>query len=58
MDNKAAFLNGDVKEEIYIEQPEGFVFHVQEIRVWKLDQFLYGLKQDPKNWCEKLEWKW
>ena len=55
MDNKAVFLNGDLKKEIYIEQHECFVFYVQENKVWKLDKFLYGLKQDPKIWHEKFD---
>ncbi|CAJ2640978.1 unnamed protein product [Trifolium pratense] len=49
MDVKTAFLNGDLEEEIYMEQPEGFVVHGQETKVCKLEKSLYGLKQAPKQ---------
>ena len=48
MDVKTAFLNGELDEEIYIEQPEGFVVQGQENKVCKLVKSLYGLKQAPK----------
>ena len=44
MDVKRTFLNGDLAEEIYMEQPEGFVIYGQENKVCKLDKSLYGLK--------------
>ena len=44
MDVKTAFLNGDLEEEIYMEQPEGFVAPRQENKVCKLVKSLYGLK--------------
>ena len=47
MDVKTAFLNGDLEEEIYMEQPEGFVVPGQERKVCKLVKSLYGLKQAP-----------
>jgi hypothetical protein len=50
MDIKMAFLNGELDEEIYIEQPDGFVHEGQEIKVCKLLKSLYGLKQAPKQW--------
>ena len=48
MDVKTAFRNGDLKEEIYMDQPEGFVEPGQESKVCKLTKSLYGLKQAPK----------
>ncbi|PKI79287.1 hypothetical protein CRG98_000301 [Punica granatum] len=48
MDVKTAFLNGDLDEEIYMEQPEGFVALGKERKVCKLVKSLHGLKQAPK----------
>ena len=55
MDVKTAFLNGDLEEEIYMEQPEGFVVPGQEHKVCKLIKSLYGLKQAPKQWHAKFD---
>ena len=49
MDVKTAFLNGDLDEEVYMEQLEGFVLPGTEKKVWKLVRSLYGLKQAPKQ---------
>ena len=55
MDVKTAFLNGDLEEEIYMEQPEGCVVLGQERKVCRLVKSLYGLKQAPKKWHEKFD---
>ena len=49
MDVKTAFLNGELEEEIYMEQPEGFIVPGQENKVCRLVKSLYGLKQAPKQ---------
>ncbi|KAK1419234.1 hypothetical protein QVD17_28397 [Tagetes erecta] len=54
LDVKTAFLNGDLKEEIFVAQPEGFVKKGEEHKVYKLSKSLYGLKQSPRAWNTKL----
>ncbi|KAL0533870.1 hypothetical protein IC582_028141 [Cucumis melo] len=54
MDVKTAFLNGDLEEEIYMTQPEGFQISGQENKVCKLRKSLHGLKQVPKQWYENF----
>jgi len=55
LDVKYAFLNGDLKEEVYLVQPEGFVKKSEEHLVCRLKKALYGLKQAPRSWYEKID---
>eukprot|EP00253_Pinus_taeda_P018477 PITA_18477 len=55
LDVKTAFLHGDLDEEIYMEQPEGFVQHRNEKFVYRLKKSLYGLKQSPRQWYKKFD---
>ncbi|GJZ06013.1 retrovirus-related pol polyprotein from transposon TNT 1-94 [Tanacetum coccineum] len=54
MDVKTAFLNGELKEEVYISQPEGFVDQDNPTHVYKLKKALYGFKQSPHAWYVML----
>ena len=55
MDVKTTFLNGELNEEICMEQPEGFNVPGHTKKVCWLVKFLYGLKQAPKQWHEKFD---
>nr|GFB62401.1 retrovirus-related Pol polyprotein from transposon TNT 1-94 [Tanacetum cinerariifolium] len=52
MDVKTAFLNGILKEEVYVGQPPGFVSKQYPDHVYALDKALYGLKQAPRAWYD------
>nr|GEX80624.1 hypothetical protein [Tanacetum cinerariifolium] len=54
MDVKTAFLNGILKEEVYVGQPLGFVSKQYPDHVYALDKALYGLKQAPREWYDVL----
>jgi hypothetical protein len=54
MDVKSAFLNGPIKEEVYVEQLPGFEDSEYPNHVYKLSKALYGLKQAPRAWYEFL----
>jgi hypothetical protein len=55
MDVKSSFLNGELEEEVYIEQLEGFQLSENIDYVCKLKKALYGLKQDPRAWYSRLD---
>ncbi|KAF2344435.1 Reverse transcriptase RNA-dependent DNA polymerase, partial [Trinorchestia longiramus] len=55
MDVATAFLNGELSEEIYLTQPEGFVSEGNENLVCRLNKSLYELKQSPKCWNTALD---
>ncbi|GJZ25520.1 retrovirus-related pol polyprotein from transposon TNT 1-94 [Tanacetum coccineum] len=54
MDVKTAFLNGNMREEVYVSQPDGFVDKDKPNHVYKLKKALYGLKQAPHAWYDML----
>jgi hypothetical protein len=55
MDVKTVFLNGEVDQEVYIEQPKGFVIHDKRSHVCKLKKALYGLKQALRAWYGRID---
>ncbi|GKA41740.1 retrovirus-related pol polyprotein from transposon TNT 1-94 [Tanacetum coccineum] len=54
MDVKTAFLNGNLREKVYVSQPDGFVDKDNPNHVYKLKKALYGLKQAPRGWYDML----
>ncbi|KAE8719673.1 hypothetical protein F3Y22_tig00109926pilonHSYRG00011 [Hibiscus syriacus] len=55
MDVKTAFLHGDLEEQIYMRQPEGFTQPGNEHLVCRLKKSLYGLKQSPRQWYKRFD---
>uniref|UniRef100_A0A453B0H4 Reverse transcriptase Ty1/copia-type domain-containing protein n=1 Tax=Aegilops tauschii subsp. strangulata TaxID=200361 RepID=A0A453B0H4_AEGTS len=55
MDVKSVFLNGELKEEVYVKQPPGYIKEGEEHKVLKLHKALYGLYQAPRAWNIKLD---
>nr|GEV46500.1 putative RNA-directed DNA polymerase [Tanacetum cinerariifolium] len=55
MDVKSAFLHGTLQENVYVQQPQGYVVKDSEHKVYKLQKALYGLKQAPKAWYSRIE---
>ena len=55
LDVKSAFLNGELEEEVYVEQPQGYIIEGQENKVFRLRKALYGLKQAPRAWNSKID---
>lgn len=56
LDVKSVLLNGELKEEVYLVQPKGFVKQGYEHLVCKLKKDLYGLKQAPRYWYLKIDY--
>jgi hypothetical protein len=55
MDVKTAFLNGELEEDIYMDQPQGFMQDGKEHLLCKLKKSLYGLKQSPRAWYQCID---
>jgi ATP-binding cassette subfamily B (MDR/TAP) protein 1 len=55
LDVKTAFLHCELDEEIYMDQPKGFIVSGKEDLVCKLKRSLYGLKQSPRQWYKSFD---
>jgi hypothetical protein len=55
MDVKTSFLNGNIEHEVFVKQPDGFMLHNKGNHVCKLRKALYGIKQAPRVWYDKID---
>ena len=55
LDLKLTFLNGEIKEEVYMEQPQRYMIQREENKVYCLKKVLYGLKQALHAWNSKID---
>ena len=55
LDVKSAFLHGELQEEVYVQQPVGFITKGKENHVYKLRKALYGPRQAPRTWYSKIK---
>lgn len=55
LDVKSAFLHGELKEQVYVDQPPGYVKKGEENKVLRLKKALYGLKQAPRAWYSRID---
>ena len=55
MDVMSSFLNGVLKEEVYVEQPPGYEVAGEEHKVYRLKRSFYGLKQAPRAWYSRID---
>ena len=55
LDVKSAFLHGELEEEVYVDQPLGYVRQGHENQVYKLKKALYGLKQASRAWYSRID---
>ena len=55
LDVKSAFLHGELQEEVFVDQPPGYVKVKEEHKVYRLKKALYGLKQAPRAWYSRID---
>jgi hypothetical protein len=55
MDLKSSFLNGVLKEEVFVQQPLGFETMGLEKKVYRLKKELYGIKKEPRSWYSRID---
>jgi hypothetical protein len=55
LDVKSMFLHGELNEDVFVDQPQGFTKRREEYRVYKLRRALYGPKQAPRAWNSRIE---